>query len=148
MLVEIKIFNPKMTLDLLPAKQTEGSAAVDLRAVLPEGQEFLEIEPGETVKVGVGIGIWIKNPNYVGLIVPRSSSVVGLANTIGTIDSDYQGELFLKLRNTSNKTVRVKDMERIMQYMIVKVESITFDLVTEWSDVTDRGTGGDGHTGK
>jgi dUTP pyrophosphatase len=74
--------------------------------------------------------------------------VVGLANTIGTIDSDYQGELFLKLRNTSNKTVRVKDMERIMQYMIVKVESITFDLVTEWSDVTDRGTGGDGHTGK
>lgn len=146
--VEMKTFSPKMKGDMLPTKGTAGSAAIDLRVVLPEGEEYIEVEPGETVKVGTGLGLWINDPNFVGLVVPRSSSPVMLANTIGTIDSDYQGQIFLKLKNTGNKTVRIADMERLMQYMILPVESIQLNMVEEWSNQTARGEGGDGHTGK
>lgn len=148
--VETKIINPLIGKAIpLPSYATEGSAGIDLRACL---KEPISIQPGETVLIGSGIAINIKDPNIVGIIVPRSGlgikNGIVLANTIGVIDSDYQGEIKIGLFNRSRIQYTVKPGERICQMMFMPVIKGTLKLVQGFSNATDRGTGGFGHTGK
>ncbi len=133
----------------LPSYATDGSAAIDLRACL---KEQLGIQPGETVLVGSGIAINIKDPNIVGIIVPRSGlgikKGVVLANTVGVIDSDYQGEIKIGLFNRSQNRYFVQPGERICQMLFMPVINATLKLVQEFSNTTFRGNGGFGHTGR
>jgi len=133
----------------LPSYATDGSAAIDLRACL---KEQLGIQPGETVLVGSGIAINIKDPNIVGIIVPRSGlgikKGVVLANTVGVIDSDYQGEIKIGLFNRSQNRYLVQPGERICQMLFMPVINATLKLVQEFSNATFRGNGGFGHTGR
>ena len=133
----------------LPSYATDGSAAVDLRACL---KEQIGIQPGETVLVGSGIAINIKDPNIVGIIVPRSGlgikKGIVLANTMGVIDSDYQGEIKIGLFNRSQNQYLVKPGERICQMLFMPVIKATLKLVEEFSNATCRGSGGLGHTGR
>ena len=133
----------------LPSYATDGSAAIDLRACL---KEQIGIQPGETVLVGSGIAINIKDPNIVGLIVPRSGlgikKGIVLANTMGVIDSDYQGEIKIGLLNRSQNQYTVKPAERICQMLFMPVVKATLKLVQEFSNATLRGGGGLGHTGR
>ena len=148
--VETKIVNPLIGEAIpLPAYATEGSAAIDLRACI---KDPLSIQPRETVLIGSGIAIHIKTPNIVGIIVPRSGlgikkSVV-LANTIGVIDSDYQGEIKIGLFNRSRIPYRIKPGERICQMLFMPIMHATLKLVQEFSHETHRGPGGFGHTGR
>ena len=148
--VETKIVNPLIG-DIIPLASyaTEGAAAIDLRACI---EEDLGIQPGETVVVGSGIAVNIKDPNIVGIIVPRSGLGIKkgiiLANTIGVIDSDYQGEIRIGLFNRSQIQYTVKPAERICQMLFMPVISATLKLVREFSNETDRGKGGFGHTGR
>ncbi len=148
--VETKIINPLIG-DTIPLASyaTEGAAAIDLRACI---KEDLCIQPGETVLVGSGIAVNIKDPNIVGIIVPRSGLGIKkgiiLANTIGIIDSDYQGEIKIGLFNRSQTQYTVKPAERICQMLFMPVISATLKLVREFSNATDRGRGGFGHTGR
>jgi len=148
--VETKIINPLIGKAIpLPSYATEGSAAIDLRAGL---KEPISIQPGETVLIGSGIAINIKDPNIVGIIVPRSGlgikNGIVLANTIGIIDSDYQGEIKIGLFNRSRIQYTVKPGERICQMMFIPVINATLKLVQRFSNATERGSGGFGHTGK
>jgi dUTP pyrophosphatase len=148
--VETKIVNPLMGEAIsLPSYATDGSAAIDLRACL---KEQIGIQPGETVLVGSGIAINIKDPNIVGIIVPRSGlgikKGIVLANTIGVIDSDYQGEIKIGLFNRSQNQYLVKPGERICQMLFMPVINATLKLVQEFSNATYRGSGGFGHTGR
>ena len=133
----------------LPSYATDGSAAIDLRACL---KEQIGIQPGETVLVGSGIAINIKDPNIVGIIVPRSGlgikKGIVLANTMGVIDSDYQGEIKIGLFNRSQHRYLVKPGERICQMLFMPVINATLKLVQEFSSATYRGNGGLGHTGR
>ena len=133
----------------LPSYATDGSAAIDLRACL---KEQIGIQPGETVLVGSGIAINIKDPNIVGIIVPRSGlgikKGIVLANTMGVIDSDYQGEIKIGLFNRSQHRYLVKPGERICQMLFMPVIKATLKLVQEFSNATLRGGGGLGHTGR
>jgi len=133
----------------LPSYATDGSAAIDLRACL---KEWIGIQPGETVLVGSGIAINIKDPNIVGIIVPRSGlgikNGIVLANTMGVIDSDYQGEIKIGLFNRSQNQYLVKPGERICQMLFMPVINATLKLVEEFSNATLRGDGGLGHTGR
>ena len=133
----------------LPSYATDGSAAIDLRACL---KEQLGIQPGETVLVGSGIAINIKDPDIVGIIVPRSGlgikKGVVLANTVGVIDSDYQGEIKIGLFNRSQNRYFVQPGERICQMLFMPVINATLKLVQEFSNTTFRGNGGFGHTGR
>lgn len=148
--VETKIVNPLIR-DTIPLASyaTEGAAAIDLRACI---EEDLGIQPGETVVVGSGIAVNIKDPNIVGIIVPRSGLGIKkgiiLANTIGVIDSDYQGEIRIGLFNRSQIQYTIKPAERICQMLFMPVISATLKLVREFSNETDRGKGGFGHTGR
>ena len=148
--VETKIVNPIIGEAIpLPSYATGGSAAIDLRACL---EEQFGIQPGETVLVGSGIAINIKDPNIVGIIVPRSGlgikNGIVLANTMGVIDSDYQGEIKIGLFNRSQNQYLVKPGERICQMLFMPVIQATLKLVQEFSNATYRGSGGLGHTGR
>ena len=85
---------------LLPTYATEGSAGLDLRALLEEG---IEIQPGETKLIPTGLSIYIADPNLAAVILPRSGlghkHGIVLGNLVGLIDSDYQGPLMVSVWN-------------------------------------------------
>ena len=95
--VELKILNPLMA-EQLPAYATPGSAGLDLRACLSEA---VTLQPGDTYLVPTGIAIHLENPAYAAVLLPRSGlghkHGIVLGNLVGLIDSDYQGELKVKL---------------------------------------------------
>lgn len=142
--------NPLMgTKIALPAYATEGAAAMDLRACLDAP---LTVQGGETVLVPSGIAISIHDCGLVALLVPRSGLGIKhgivLANTIGVIDSDYQGEIGIGIHNRSALPYTIEPGERICQMMFVPVAQTTLALVEEFTQESSRGAGGFGHTGK
>ena len=133
----------------LPSYATSGAAAMDLRACLNEPQTVL---PGETVFIPSGIAISIHDPSLVALLIPRSGLGIKhgivLANTVGVIDSDYQGEISIGIYNRGQATYTIEPGERICQMMFVPVMQAALTLVEEFSRESDRGVGGFGHTGR
>jgi dUTP pyrophosphatase len=148
--IETKIMNPLMGSTIpLPTYATNGSAAMDLRACIGEP---LTVAAGETVLVPSGIAISIHDPGLVALLVPRSGLGIKhgivLANTVGVIDSDYQGEIGIGIFNRSSIAYTIEPGERICQMMFMPVVQTTLALVEEFSINSNRGAGGFGHTGR
>ncbi|RII31709.1 MAG: dUTP diphosphatase [Geobacter sp.] len=148
--IETKIINPLIGTSIpLPTYATRGSAAMDLRACL---EAPLRVNPGETVLIPSGIAISIHDPGLVALLVPRSGLGIKhgivLANTIGVIDSDYQGEIGIGIHNRGTSSYTIEPGERICQMMFVPVIQATLTVVGEFSLESSRGAGGFGHTGK
>ena len=148
--IETKIMNPLMGDSIpLPTYATHGSAAMDLRACLSEP---LTVPAGETVMIPSGIAISIHDTALVALLVPRSGLGIKhgivLANTVGVIDSDYQGEIGIGIHNRGKTAYTVEPGERICQMMFVPVTQATLCLVEEFSMDSARGAGGFGHTGR
>ena len=132
----------------LPEYQTAGSAAMDLCAYLPRHRIILP--PGRSTMVGTGIRLNMPNAHMAALILPRSGlGVKGLtlANTVGLIDSDYQGELKLAFKNTGNKDIDIEHGMRVAQLMFIPVMQVNLQEVVSFDIVTKRGTGGFGSTG-
>jgi dUTP pyrophosphatase len=103
-------------------------------------------------RVLIPTGLFLALPeNWEAQIRPRSGLAIkqGLTclNTPGTIDADYRGELKVILINLSNEEQVISDGDRIAQMVFQKVEKVILEKV-ETLDVTERGTGGFGHTGK
>ncbi len=132
----------------LPTYATSGSAGLDLRACLDEA---VQIKPGETILVKTGMAIYIEDPNFAGLILPRSGlghkHGIVLGNLVGLIDSDYQGELMVSVWNRSQTVFTLEPGERLAQYVLVPVVQAQFEQVNEFT-ASERGTGGFGHTGQ
>lgn len=135
--------------NILPDTATQGSAGLDLRAFLPEQELYLR--PGDTTTVRTNMAIHIENPNYAGFIIPRSGTGkkgLVLANTVGLIDSDYQGEIMLNVWNRSAyDDLIIKHGDRIAQLVFMPVASPWWIVVDEFENSTERGTGGFGSTG-
>lgn len=124
---------------------SEDSAGYDIRVF-----ESKTIYPGFTEKFSTKMAIFIGDPGVVGIIHPRSSlglKSLMLANTTGVIDSDYQGEIAVYLRNVGNDAVFVEGGDRVAQILFIPVIHPTFTKVDEFSAATGRGTGGWGSTG-
>ena len=132
-----------------PEYATDGSAAVDLRAALDEG-EVVTIAPGERALIPTGLAISPESSDVVGIIAGRSGlgvkKGVTLSNCIGVIDSDYRGEICVGLINHGNEPFDIHRGDRIAQMMFMPVLHASF-LETDTLDQTDRGAGGFGHTG-
>ena len=145
--IDFKILNPLIK-DHIPTYASEGSAGLDLRACV---NDPLVIDPGTTELIPTGISIFIQDPGYAGLILPRSGlghkHGIVLGNLVGLIDSDYQGELFISTWNRGTTSFTINSMDRIAQLVIVPVSQATFNLVSDYSK-SDRGDGGFGSTGK
>lgn len=132
----------------LPAYATGGSAGLDLRALLDAP---LVLEPGATVLVRTGLAIYIEDPAYAGLILPRSGlghkHGIVLGNLVGLIDSDYQGEIMVSCWNRGQQAFTLNPGERLAQYVLVPVVQAEFELVAEFA-ATERGAGGFGSSGR
>lgn len=149
MKVQIKVLDPRWGEAWpLPNYATQGSAGLDLRACIDEA---ITVEAGQTVLIKTGLSIYIADPQFAGLILPRSGlghkHGIVLGNLVGLIDSDYQGELMISVWNRGQTAFTVEPGERLAQYVIVPVVQVEFEQVTEFV-ATTRGTGGFGHTGK
>ena len=150
--VQVKVLNPKITEDKgfsLPTRATDGSAGIDLRACIDAP---LKIEAGTTHLIGTGLAVYISDPNYAGLILPRSGlghkHGIVLGNLVGLIDADYQGELMVSIWNRSDEDFVLNPSDRMAQYIVVPVARPEFEVVTEFSDKSARGAGGFGHSGR
>ena len=146
--IDVKILDSRIGNEFpLPTYATEGSAGLDLRALLEEG---IEIQPGETKLIPTGLSIYIADPNLAAVILPRSGlghkHGIVLGNLVGLIDSDYQGELMVSTWNRGNTAFTIEPFERIAQMVIVPVVQAQFNLVADF-DASDRGAGGFGSTG-
>lgn len=144
MAVRIKI---KSDTGILPTKGTTGSAGYDIRARLDEDAVLKPLE-----RRLFKTGIYIEIPEgYEAQMRPRSGLAirngVTLVNGVGTIDSDYRGEIMIPLINLGQEDVVIKDGDRIAQMIIARYEDIEWDEESGFTG-TQRGTGGFGHTGK
>ena len=113
-------------------------------------------DTGESLKriwqlVPTGMAIFLNDPNFAALILPRSGMGhkhgIVLGNLVGLIDSDYQGQLMVSAWNRSPVAFTIEPMERIAQLVIVPVVQAQFNIVNDFV-ATQRGEGGYGSTGK
>ena len=145
--IDVKIFDPRLQGNL-PTYATPGSAGLDLRACL---QEPLTLAPNAWQLVPTGMAIYLQDPRFAALILPRSGlghkHGIVLGNLVGLIDSDYQGQLMVSAWNRSTTIFTIEPMERIAQLVIVPVVQTTFNVVIEF-EASQRGEGGYGSTGK
>lgn len=133
----------------LPKYMTSGAAGMDIMAA-----EDFSLLPGQFKLIRTGIAIELPY-GYEAQIRPRSGLAtkygVSIINCIGTVDSDYRGEIMVGLvnHNTWNggATFEAKKGERIAQMVIAEVPYGALIEVDELSE-TDRGEGGFGSTGK
>ena len=146
--IDVKIIDPRMAGNL-PAYATPGSAGLDLRACLDAP---LTLAPNAWQLVPTGIAIWLRDPGYAALILPRSGlghkHGIVLGNLVGLIDSDYQGQLMVSAWNRSDTAFTIEPMERIAQLVIVPVVQAQFNVVNDFAATSERGAGGYGSTGK
>ena len=142
--MKIKIVNKSK--HPLPEYATPGSAGMDLRANIDAP---ITLAPGERKLIPTGIYIALP-VGYEAQIRPRSGLAlkygIGLANMLGTVDSDYRADVGVILINLGQEDFVVNDGERIAQMVIAKHETAEWEVVDEL-DETERGEGGYGHTG-
>ena len=142
--VKIKIINKSD--NPLPEYAISGSSGMDLRAFL---KEDLIIKPLERVVIPTGLYVEIPD-GYEIQIRARSGLALkhglSLPNGIGTIDSDYRGELGVIIINLSKEGYTVKSGDKIAQMVLSKYEKIQLEQV-DVLDESKRGSGGYGHTG-
>lgn len=131
----------------LPQYATQGSAGMDLRAML---EQPLVLEPGQTELLPTGLAIHIADPGLAAMILPRSGlghkHGIVLGNLVGLIDSDYQGQLMVSCWNRSQRSFTIDPGERIAQLVLVPVVQAELSIVDQFDD-SERGAGGFGHTG-
>lgn len=149
--IEVIVTDPRVLADGLPAAQTIGSAGLDLRVYLPPETPHMVLRAGEQAMLDTGLRIWIKDPNYAGIMLPRSGTGTKglvLGNGTGLIDADYQGPLKVCLWNRSRDNIVLENGMRVAQLVIMPVASgYALKQVEEFSGSTERGTGGFGSTG-
>lgn len=167
----------------LPSYATSGSAGLDLKCT-----KDVTIYPGEIVKIPTGLAVWLgatrdewlgnddNDFGVMGTIVPRSglgTRGLILANTVGIIDEDYQGELTIAVWNRNDQvihyncrkslkalklkqyyepndgdTITLKAGDRIAQLIFQPFIKCEWDVVEEFSNETERGEDGFGSTGE
>jgi dUTP pyrophosphatase len=138
------------SISFAPCYATTMSSGFDLRVC---SENDIVLQAGEIVKIPTGLYVDLQSgeasDKLAILLIPRSS-VSGwiLENTVGLVDTDYQGEIFLKVRNFSSSPITLKSCERIAQGILIKSYQEHFNEVPCFSKKTARGLGCDGSTGK
>lgn len=130
----------------LPEYQTDGAAAVDLHACITEP---IVLKAGKTLVVPSGIAIELPN-GFEAQVRGRSGlaakHAIGLANGIGTIDSDFRGEIGVILINWGEHDFTIEPGMRIAQLVVSHYETVEWEEVDTLSE-TIRGDGKFGGTG-
>ena len=132
----------------IPAYATAGAAGFDLRAAVP-GDAPLFLLPGCHELVPTGFACAVPH-GYEMQVRPRSGLAlkhgVTVANTPGTVDSDYRGPIMVILINLGREPFKVSRGDRIAQAVVAPAPQLTLTEVDSL-DATVRGEGGFGSTG-
>ena len=146
MKIDLKIVDNRLY-EFIPNYATPGSAGLDLRAAV---DHRITITPSGTLLIPTGIVVHIKDNNYCGIILPRSGlghkHGIILGNSVGLLDSDYQGQIMLSIWNRSNTDFEINPMDRIAQLVIVPIMQVEFNIIDDLQ-TTSRNDGGFGSTG-
>lgn len=127
----------------LPFRAHENDAGADVHVCLHNGEEKIALWPHETMKVPLGLGLYLPD-GYAAFVFPRSGlSSKGVTCELPPIDSGYRGEIHAIVHNGTNDKVFIENGDRIGQLVIVPV--VVADFVTETGP--ERGDGAFGSTG-
>ena len=147
--IEIKVVDELINKYGLPEYARPGDAGVDLRACITEP---VSISPGNWAIFPTGIAVYIKDPHVVGFVGSRSGLYfehsLRVGQGFGTIDSKYTGEVKVMLFNEGSEKVIIEPGEKIAQFIFLPLIRAEFKLMYEFSEETERGAGGFGHTGR
>ncbi|MCG5526884.1 dUTP diphosphatase [Halorhodospira halophila] len=130
-------------------RATEQAAGIDVRACIDEP---LTLRPGAKELVPLGVALNIDDAWACALLMPRSGLAhkhgLTLSNSVGLIDSDYQGQVFASVYHTGcpDREYTIEPMERIGQLVFAPVFRVDLVEVAEFAP-TERGTGGFGSSG-
>lgn len=135
----------------MPTYATDGSGWFDLYST---NQVALLVQEGWPVEVGTGLAFEI--PEGYGMFVLSRSGHgfkfdTRLSNCVGCIDSDYRGEVRVKLicdveHEGGSALMSIMPGDRVAQACILPIPRVSFSFVDELGETT-RGTGGFGSTG-
>jgi dUTP pyrophosphatase len=134
---------------LLPVYGSKGAACFDLFACLDDPLRPIVLYPKESIVIPIGLAVELPK-GFAMLIFSRSGHGfqydVSLSNSVGVIDSDFRGEIAVKLINHGQNEIVVKHHMRVAQAMLMRRPAVTPILVDELTE-TERGEGGFGSTG-
>ncbi|WP_300410548.1 dUTP diphosphatase [Lagierella sp.] len=142
--MKVKVINKSN--NPLPAYATEGSAGLDVHAFL---EENVVLKPMDRKIIPTGLYLEIPDSYEIQVRARSGLSIkhgITLINGVGTIDSDYRGELGIPLINLSDQEYEIKSGDKVAQIILSKYEVINFQLEDNLKD-TKRDDGGFGHTG-
>ena len=141
-IMKVKIINKSSF--PLPEYKTSGSVGMDLQANI---RNQIHLHGGKTILIPTGIYIQLPD-GYEAQVRPRSGMSLkqGLTAILGTIDSDYTGEISVILPNTGKGERIIQPGDRIAQLVFNKIEKAEWNVVEELEE-TERGESGFGSTG-
>ncbi len=142
--MKVKIINKN---DKLPKYETSGASGMDIYSNL---DETVVLKPFERKLIPTGV--FIEMPEGIECQIRARSGLavkkgIGLVNGVGTIDSDYRGEIKIPLINLGNEDVEITHGMRIAQMVFARYEKVEWVEVSKLED-TNRGVSGFGHTGE
>ena len=133
----------------IPQYATPGSAGLDI-SVRMSSLNFFTLQPNQSHTFSTGLEVFIKDPNYAGILLPRSGlgtkQGIVLGNLTGLIDSDYQGEIFVNLWNRTQVPYHIKAKQKVAQLVIVPVKQVELVEVGDFGNATQRRGQGFGST--
>ena len=132
---------------IVPKKATAGASGFDIFACLGEDQDYIEIG-NDPIRVPTGIAIEVPF-GIDAQIRPRSGlTLKGVIGPLGTIDSDYRGEIFVTMYTLkANQNYKIQEGERIAQIIFNHLADVDIQVTTDELTETKRGSGGFGSTG-
>ena len=150
--LEVKLIDPRLVAWGFPHRGSDMAAGLDLHACLDEP---LRLPAGAApVLVSTGFAVRIGDPEWCGLVAPRSGAGhrgLVLGNTIGIIDADYEGPILVSAWNRNapgGPDITILPGERIAQLVFVRIGRPAISIVTDFSGASSRGESGFGSTGQ
>lgn len=135
-----------------PERGTAGSAGIDF--FVPEDFTPQAVDPGSAVNIPAGLHVLVP-PGHALVMFNKSGVAVKHGLQVGAcvIDEDYQGEIHIHLMNVSNKTVHIGPGMKMVQGLILEVDSRDLSEVNSLDELyggtkTQRGDGAFGSTGE
>ncbi|KIE64290.1 dUTP diphosphatase [Candidatus Riesia pediculischaeffi] len=132
----------------IPQYSTSGSAGLDIRVILDDP---INLHPKDSVLLSTGIAIHMEDEEMAAIILPRSGLAhkfgIILNNSVGLIDSDYQGEIMIPILNNGKDDFLIQPGYRIAQIVFFPIVKVEFEIVQSFSKISSRNNRGFGHSG-
>jgi dUTP pyrophosphatase len=137
--VELRILDPRLPGWGFPNWGSELAAGLDLHACIDEP---IILQPqAPAILISAGIAFRIGDPEWCGLVLPRSGSGhkqgLVLGNTVGVIDADYEGPCLISAWNRNptagGEMIEIRPGDRVAQLVVTRIVRPEFEIVPEFS---------------